>query len=45
MRRPDPTDAIRHFNRFYTRKIGVLQQGLLDSEFSLTEVQIGRAHV
>jgi len=40
MRRPDPTDAIRHFNRFYTRKIGVLQQGLLDSEFSLTEVRV-----
>jgi DNA-binding MarR family transcriptional regulator/GNAT superfamily N-acetyltransferase len=33
-------DAVRHFNRFYTRKIGVLQQGLLQSRFSLTEVRV-----
>ena len=32
--------AIRAFNRFYTRHIGLLQQGLLESEFSLTEVRL-----
>ena len=33
-------DAMRHFNRFYTRQIGVLRQGWADSAFSLTEVRI-----
>lgn len=36
----DHVDAIRHFNRFYTRQIGVLQQTLLESPFSLTEVRV-----
>src|ERR1044072_9001952 len=35
-----PVAAVRHFNRFYTRKIGVLQRGLLASPFSLTEVRV-----
>jgi DNA-binding MarR family transcriptional regulator/N-acetylglutamate synthase-like GNAT family acetyltransferase len=36
----DPVAAIRHFNRFYTRQIGLLQRGLLDTPFSLTEVRL-----
>ncbi|MHA2031879.1 MAG: bifunctional helix-turn-helix transcriptional regulator/GNAT family N-acetyltransferase [Candidatus Kariarchaeaceae archaeon] len=36
----DKARKIRHFNRFYTRKIGVLREGLLHSQYSLTETRI-----
>lgn len=32
--------AVRAFNRFYTRQIGLLNEGLLRSEFSLTETRV-----
>src|ERR1035437_4992320 len=33
-------ENIRQFNRFYTRQLGLLDECLLSSEFSLTEARI-----
>ncbi len=41
MRTSDQTIAtVRGFTRFYTRRIGVLQEALLDSDFNLPEARI-----
>ncbi|HSI48002.1 MAG TPA: bifunctional helix-turn-helix transcriptional regulator/GNAT family N-acetyltransferase [Ideonella sp.] len=37
---PDRIEAVRGFNRFYTRRIGVLNEGLLGSDFSLAECRV-----
>ncbi len=36
----EKAEKVRQFNRFYTRRIGVLHEHLLESEYSLTEVRI-----
>jgi DNA-binding MarR family transcriptional regulator/GNAT superfamily N-acetyltransferase len=37
---PDPVGALRAFTRFYTGRLGVLGEGLLDSSFTLTEARV-----
>jgi DNA-binding MarR family transcriptional regulator/GNAT superfamily N-acetyltransferase len=37
---PARVEAIRRFSRFYTRRIGALREGLLDSKFTLTESRL-----
>lgn len=32
--------AVRGFNRFYTRQLGILDRGYLESEFSLAEARV-----
>jgi DNA-binding MarR family transcriptional regulator/N-acetylglutamate synthase-like GNAT family acetyltransferase len=36
----DPVARVRAFNRFYTSHLGVLQEGFLDSPYSLTESRV-----
>lgn len=37
---PARIEAVREFNRFYTRRIGVLHEGLMDTRFTLTESRL-----
>ena len=37
---PSPIGTIRKFNRFYTKQLGLLERGLLGSDFSLTEARV-----
>ncbi len=37
---PDAITTVRRFSRFYTRRLGLLGEGLLDSAFSLAESRV-----
>src|SRR5437763_808731 len=37
---PGRVAAVRRFTRFYTRRIGVLREGLLGTSFSLTQSRV-----
>ena len=37
---PQTIDTVRRFNRLYTRQLGLLDQGLLGSKFTLTESRV-----
>jgi DNA-binding MarR family transcriptional regulator/GNAT superfamily N-acetyltransferase len=37
---PQRVEAVRRFNRFYTRRIGLLQDGLLETPFTLTQARV-----
>lgn len=37
---PAPIERIRRFNRFYTRRLGLLEQGLLQSSLSLSQARV-----
>lgn len=38
--RQDPVEAVRHFSRFFTGKVGVLKERLLDSDFTPPEARV-----
>lgn len=40
LRKSEQTEYVRAFNRFYTRHIGLLREGILASRFSLTEARV-----
>jgi DNA-binding MarR family transcriptional regulator/GNAT superfamily N-acetyltransferase len=37
---PERIDAVRAFNRFYTRVLGLLDEGLVQTSYSLTEARV-----